>query len=363
MKHIALLFIFASTLLAYQPGLKIPQWYQWQLDYKDAPELKQPFVLDFTFSTSYAPLDNLNLYLVLPEGVTLLEGDYVSKIKHIDKDSQIKKSFLLKSTKEIRGLSIQLNLHVDTPKDKISSEMTSLYSSVEKHQLKQALNKVAGLNKVSTLYFQKPLYLLKTEGFKEIPPVIFSDIHQVKDYSSPFIVYSIQEQISSKALLQRITKFEEGQNTLMADAQAFEAYVSNYPTEYKNMLQTNYYSYYQLAFLKVKQGKLQEADEWLQKLSSLILTEEDIDYDFFLVIQNLRSLCNINSKKKAIKILSSAIRTAASSKIRHYLMYNLSVIYEKVEDKAQLKHYLNQALLLNPSFTLAKTMLNKHKGF
>lgn len=363
MKYIALLLFFTSSLLAYKPGLKIPQWYQWELNYKQAPELKQPFVLDLTFRTTYASLENISLYLSLPKGVTLLEGEHTNKIKAIAKDTVIKKSFLLKSTKEIKGLSIRLDLHVKTPKKQIAKETTSLYSKVEKHQLQQALNKVEGLNEESTLKFQKPLYLLETEGFKGIPPIIFSDTHQLKGYSSPFIVYSVQESLTAKGLLNRISTFEEGLSTLMADAQAFQAYISSYPTEYQNMLQKNFYSYYQLALLKIKEKKYDEADQWLQKLSSRILTEENIDYDFFLAIQNLRALSNIKNKKKAVKILASGIRTAASSSVRHYLMYNLAVIYEKAEDKGQLKHYLNQALVVNPSFTLAKSMLAKHKGF
>ncbi|MCJ8344979.1 hypothetical protein MJH12_05525 [bacterium] len=363
MKHFLLLFLLISHTFSYQPGLKIPSWYQWDLKYKNIPELKKPFVVEFTFRSTYATLNDLNLHLILPDGVSLLEGEYSFSIKKMDKDKTITKSFLLKSNREIRGLSFQLSMRLKFPHEAIISEVKSLYSQQETHQLKQLLNKIKGMSTHTMLHFQKPLYLLETEGFKEIPPFIFSNLHQAKGHPSPFLLFSLNNKLSNQQVLNKITKFEENLNHLMADAQAFESYVSSYPTEYQSMLQENYYDYYHLAFLKFNQGKFDDADQWLQKLTSILLTEEKINYDFFLVIQNLRALCNLKSKKKSIKILSSAIRTAANSKVRHYLMYNLAVIYEKAENKQQLKHYLKQSLGINPSFTIAKTMQTKHKSF
>ncbi|PCJ20559.1 MAG: hypothetical protein COB02_03300 [Candidatus Cloacimonadota bacterium] len=363
MKQLILTLLFLSQTFCFQPGLKLPQWYQWELNYKTTPEFKKPFIVEFTFRSTYAPLKDIDVNLTLPDGITLLEGKHSFALNEIKTAQEIKKTFLLKSDKEITGLSFQLNLSLLFPKKEIITEVQSLYGTQEKHQLKQLINKIKTMSKNSNLHFQKPLYILKTEGFKEVPPIIFSSTHQENSHLSPFILFSLNNKLNAKKTLNKITQFEENLNHLMADAQAFEAYKTSYPTEYENMLHENYYDYYQLSFLKLKNKKFNDADQWLQKLTSILLTSENIDYDFFLAIQNLRSLCNLKNQKKSTKILSSAIRTASSSKVRHYLMYNLAVIYEKSENKQQMKHYLSQALIINPSFTLAKDMQSKHKSF
>ncbi|MEE2923246.1 MAG: hypothetical protein VX619_00575, partial [bacterium] len=97
--------------------------------------------------------------------------------------------------------------------------------------------------------------------------------------------------------------------------------------------------------------------------SLLILSQEDLNSELFLAIQNTRALCNVALKKfpEARKILKSSVQTEINSSVRHYLFYNIAVILEKENNKAQMSHNLIQALSINPSFSIAKTLLEKYQ--
>ena len=132
---------------------------------------------------------------------------------------------------------------------------------------------------------------------------------------------------------------------------------------YKRMLEDNFYRYYAVAISYFEEQNFKACDDWLQKLSLLILSQEELNSDFFLAIQNTRALCSIALQKfpEARKILKSSVQTEVNSSVRHYLFYNIAVILEKERKKAQMSHNLQQALSINPSFTLAKELLKKYQ--
>ncbi|PCJ19904.1 MAG: hypothetical protein COB02_06885 [Candidatus Cloacimonadota bacterium] len=359
MKYFFLFFFINYNMFALSPELKIPEWYQASLSYKKIPEINNSFIIEFVLSSTYAKLQKINVNIIFPENVILLEGEAFFQISNVEKGKKIKKIFVLKSNQEIEGLPFQIKLNLEFPKKDILSKINFFYPTEDKQQLKKLIKKINDMPSKVELIFQKPIYILKTEGFKEIPSIIFSTLFKRKLYKFSFILFSSGTSLSAKNLLNKIIEFEEGLNSFMADAQSFETYVSSYLIEYNAMLQENYYDYYQLAILKFKDKKYKEADKWLQKLSSILPLKSSADYDFFLMTQNLRALCNLKDPKKSIKILKSAIKNTKLSKLAYYLMYNLSVIYESHKNKKHSKHYLNQSLNINPSFTLAKTMKKK----
>ena len=79
---------------------------------------------------------------------------------------------------------------------------------------------------------------------------------------------------------------------------------------YKRMLEDNFYRCYAVAISYFEEQNFKACDDWLQKLSLLILSQEELNSDFFLAIQNTRALCSIALQKfpEARKILNPVFK-------------------------------------------------------
>jgi tetratricopeptide (TPR) repeat protein len=128
------------------------------------------------------------------------------------------------------------------------------------------------------------------------------------------------------------------------------------------MMEEVYNSYYTLAILAFLANNYEETENWLNKLSQLILKETKINTDLFLAVRNLQALALAAQKKEApaADLLKSTIRSAPSSLTRYYLMYNLAVLHAKNRNLTQMNHYLTEALKLNPALTVAKKLQAKY---
>lgn len=353
-----LMICFTSLANAYQPGLRIPEWHEGKIDVDQVIEFKQPFAMNFKFQPISVDLKSVVFKLQLPSGVEILEGPVQTSPKDLKSGKRLKQSWLLKVNNASIGMNLGVQVLTSTPKSQLQSQSVKVYSSEPAHQIKQLLEYIEGLDDQTTLSYSKYLMSLPSQSYTTIPALVFKELIDSDELKGPYISYHIKENLDEKTHLQKIEETESFIQQLKKDPEKFSKLLQYNASHYQRLLDDQYYRYYSLAVLKVENKEWKVADEWLQRLTKILLEQEELNYDLFLAIQNLRAFCHIKTDQlsRAQKILSSSIQTATQSTVRHYLMYNLALIYEEIGNKPQAGHYLLEALKLQPGFTLARQM-------
>tara|TARA_B100000674_G_scaffold499186_1_gene542583 strand:+ start:2740 stop:3864 length:1125 start_codon:yes stop_codon:yes gene_type:complete len=364
---ISLLLVTAANkkYFAYKPGLPIPTWYKAKLTPVTTPELEKPFKLHFELHNLLGDLHNIELQLKLPRGVKIIKGRMSQSKKVLKKTNSQNWHWELMIERELLGESIELKVSSKFPKAEITRAALGQYNEEPHHQRDQLTKKIANINDRVDLYFQTTIYCTKMEGFAKVPDLIFRHSWKPKNFSSPFIMYHYKDPKLKKKdkILQKIKEFEKYHSDISKNKNVIDKFQTLRPMTFKRMLEDNFYRYYALAIGAFDEGDFSGCDKWLQKLSLLILSQENLNSQLFLAIQNTRALCNValNKFSEARKILKSSVQTEVNASIRHYLFYNIAVIFEQENNKAQMSHNLIQALSLNPSFSSAKNLLKKYQ--
>ena len=363
--HILMSCTCISSYFAVKPGLPIPTWYKAKLEPTSTPELGKHFRLNFELQNLLGDLHNIELELNLPDGIQNLNKPLTASQNILKKAETKSWHWDLVVNREILGQSIQLKVTSKFPKEEITRFALGQYSEEPLHQKTQLANRIANTKERVDLHFQTTIYCTQMEGFTNVPDLIFRNIWTPKKFDSPFILFQYKEPKPNNRdeILAKITEFENYYSKVSNQNKLIDKFQTLRPMAYKRMLEDNFYRYYAVAISHFEEQDFKACDDWLQKLSLLILSQEELNSDFFLAIQNTRALCSIALQRfpEARKILKSSIQTEVNSSVRHYLFYNIAVILEKERKKAQMSHNLLQALSVNPSFTLAKELLKKYQ--
>ncbi len=365
LSNLLILIISHQTYPASKPGLPIPNWYKANLTTKTTPELSKPFKLHFELQNLLGDLHNIELELILPDGIKITNGKKIQSKKILKKTSSENWYWNLIAERQLIGDSIQLKVSLKFPREEILRAALGHYSEEPHHQRDLLTKKIANTNDRVELYFQTTVYCTEIEGLSKIPDLIFKNNWKPKNFDSAFILYHYEDSAlkNEDEILQKIKEFEEYYDQINQKKDAIDKLQTLRPMAFKRMLEDNFYRYYALAIKAFDRGKYIDCDTWLQKLSLLILSQEKLNSDLFLAIQNTRALCNValNKLNEAQKILKSSVQTEINSSVRYYLFYNIAVILEQENNKAQMSHNLIQALSINPSFSSAKNLLKKYQ--
>lgn len=362
-----LLFLYLiSQAVAVPAGLKVPTWHEGKILLKTTPEIHKEFQIDFELNTTFTELKNLKIILEAPENLKLIEGKKIHTIPSLSPASVLKKSWKFSTDREINGQGLRIRLEIDTPVENLQKEARELYSSEPAHQVDQLLQFIQGFEKRTQSYYSIPIFVFETEGLRSAVSLHFRKKIKLGDYRAPFITYGLPplSQAEEKPTLLKLNQFTKFFEKLRLEPQARDATAKMNPGAIRRMLEDHSYLAYQLAFSSFLNKDYETCDQVLQNLTALLMTEAEFSYDFFLAIQNLRSLNLIAQGKieKARNTLITSIRTEPNSKVRHYLQYNLANLYDQENNPAQRDHYLIEAIRSSPGFTLAKEMKNRSSG-
>ncbi len=356
-------FTNIETHFAFKPGLPIPTWYNAKLAPINTPELAKQFRLHFELQNLLGDLKDIELKLSLPKGVKNIDSPLVLSRKLLKKANTHNWYWDLIIEHEVIGKSIQLKVSLKFPKEEITRFALGQFNEEPLHQQSQLAKKIANIHERIDLHFQTTINCTEIEGFTKVPDLIFKDSWKPKDFLNPLVIYHYKDPRLNQRdkILKQIKEFEDYFSKISKNKNLIEKFQTLRPMAYKRMLEDNFYRYYAIAMVYFKERDFKTCDLWLQKLSLLILSQEKLNSELFLAIQNTRALCNVGLKKfaEARKILKSSVQTEINSSVRHYLFYNIAVIFEKENNKPQMSHNLIQALSINPSFSIAKTLLKK----
>jgi tetratricopeptide (TPR) repeat protein len=361
-----LLSIFMScNLQAHTPGLRVPDWYRARLFTPQPPEHTEPFELCLEFQSMFPKLESLQVQLLLPDGLELLEGSATVTRKQPENGKTHKINWLVKSRQEIKGAPAQVILSFPYPKKELIAEIENVYHSEPLYMKQQLAEFINSMDNEGKLSFYLNLYILETEGFVNIPGLIFSRTMNIEDFNSSFIFYDYSENPlrTETEILNDIKAKDDFFQKVLTDPEALNFFRNQRSIDWTRTVEDSCYNYYLLSLKALHGQKYAECAQWLEKLSEIMLKEEKINYELFLAARNTQALALLAQKEteKAVSLLTSTVRTAASSSARHYLMYNLAVIYEKLANRPQMFHYLSEALRLNPAFTLAKKLQSSYQ--
>ena len=369
-KYFLLICILVSSVnikqyFAVKPGLPIPTWYKAKFSPVTTPELGEKFRLQFELHNLLGDLHDIELKLSLPAGVKNLSKTFSKSKKILKKAKRYQWYWDLIVEQELIGKAIQLKVSTKFPRNEITQFAFGQYSQEPSHQKAQLVKKIGNIKERVDLHFQTTIYCTKIEGFTKIPDLIFKDDWKPKNFRSPLIIYKYKESPFNKRdkILDQIKEFESYYSQISENNNLIQKFQSDRPMAYKRMLEGNFYRYYAVAISYFEEENFKNCDQWLQKLSLLILSQTDLNSELFLAIQNTRALCNIALGKfpEARKILKSSVQTEINSSVRHYLFYNIAVILENEKNLVQMSHNLIQAISINPSFSIAKQLLNKYQ--
>lgn len=365
LKHLMLIIVmnhlYHHTLFAYPAGLPIPTWYKADLRLIDVPEFGQDFKAEFELQNLVGDLSNVHITIQIPTGLKLVNGQSAINQKLIKKNEISKWTWTFNTNRDILGESIQLTLKTDYPQEEIKKTALANYAPEAKHQLEQLLKKINDINDRVSLHFQTNIYCLRTEGFTKMPQYIFARSWKPADFANSFLMldYKDSRNPNKELLMQEITQMDKYIENLNNDTDKSKNLTVHRPHAYKRVLEDNLFKHYAVAMMEFNAGNFIDCDRWLQKMSLLILKEEDLNSDLFLSVQNTRAMCAIALQrvKEALKILRTSVQTELNASVRYYLLYNLAIIMEHENNKPQMTHYLNQSLAINPTFSSAKKLL------
>jgi hypothetical protein len=360
MKRLFLMFCLVHSLPCVPPGLKVPLWHQGTISVPSVPEWKQNFTVQFDLSSAFTGLSNLKIRMDIPAGLTLVEGEQLVSIDEMNSSTTIQLSWEVRAEREIDGLPIRVTLELDTPEKELEKEARELYSQEPSHQMEQLARFIRTFRSRSQSYYSKPLFIYETEGTLEAKPLLFRKKVLFDGHDSPFLMYALNplNQKEEQKALKMTRQFESFYEKLRVDPEARLLFEKNNPGGFRRMIEDHSYQTYQIAISRFQRKEFKSCDQILQKLTATLMTEAEFSYDFFLTIQNLRALTWIGRKKNesARSALITSVRTAPQSSVRHYLEYNLAVLYKIENNPAKMNHHLIESLKINPGFTLAKEL-------
>lgn len=361
----ALAFSISPAISAHTPGLRVPDWYRAKLYTPLPPEYKEPFELCFEFQSLLAKLEKIDFQLSLPAGIELIEGNLSGSIKRLETNKNHKLNWLLKAQSEIKTVPLQLQLSFPYPKKELVAEIENIYHTEPTYMKAQLADFIQNMSETGQLNFNLSPYILVTEGFVNIPSLIFTNTMSIEGYSFPFLFYGYSEKPvrSETEILADIAEKDKFFQSVLSSPEALSFFRQQRPIDWQRTIEDSCYNYYLLSLKALHNKDYTDCAQWLEKLTEIMLKEEKINYELFLAARNTQALALLyhQDTDKAISLLTSTIRTATSSTVRHYLMYNLAVIYEKLANRPQMFHYLNEALRLNPAFTSAKKLQERYQ--
>ncbi|MEE2925358.1 MAG: hypothetical protein VX619_11300, partial [bacterium] len=317
-KHFLIISIVICSInvkayFAIKPGLPIPTWYKAKFSPIKTPEFGKKFRLKFELQNLLGDLQDIELKLLLPEGIKNLNNPLFNSKKVLRKADSHTWHWDLVVEREVLGKSIQLKVSSSFPREEITRFALGQYDKEPSHQKTQLINKIENIKERVDLHFQTTVYCSKIEGFPKVPDLIFKDNWKPNNFQSPLVMYQYKNPRLTQRdqILKQIKEFEDYYARISKNDSSINKFKALRPAAYLRMLEDNFYNYYALAIDYFKEKDYQNCDIWLQKLSLLILSQEDLNSELFLAIQNTRALCNVALKKfpEARKILKSSVQT------------------------------------------------------
>ena len=362
-----LIFLLLCTSIHTAPaGLRIPAWHEGRITLISTPELHKEFQVNFELGATFTQLENIKISVAAPPGMRLTKGAASQTLSSISASSFFTTTWTLIADSEIDGATLRILVDLDTPVENLKKELKEIYSREPTHQIDQLIKFVQGFKQRTQSQYSVPIFIFETEGLREANSLHFLEKLNLPGFAAPLISYALPT-FTSEAESETILKLNQG-------AQFFEALrlkpevraktTQKNPGMVRRMLENHSYLSYQLAFTYYTRNDFDSCEQILRNLTALLMTESDFSYDFFLAIQNLRAISWLAQGKseKARNTLITSIRTAAESRVRHYLQYNLAVLYDKDKNMAQRDYYLIEALRLSPGFSLAKQLTRKSQS-
>jgi hypothetical protein len=360
MMRLLFLLWIVSRVSAFSPGLTIPKWYQGNLKALSTPELGRNFQLQFEFQPLLKPLSQAEIELTLPTGLKALKGSLITSVSTLPTGTSVKLLWTLRAEQTILGRLISIQVKTPYPKDALKGECLQLYGHEPVHQRNQLLKHLQNMREQAKLSFHLNLMILETEGMLKVHGLVFKNKVQIEGHKHPFLTYNPDSSSppANKSRKQEISNFEK-----VFAPDLLEPSLNTTPNlkptpGFQKALQRVSFLYYQVALEDFYKGNYDSADQGLQKLSRQLLREPEMNYGLFIAIQNLRalSLTALDKIERAKQIWITTLRTAADSALRHYLMYNLAILFDTMRNPALKLHYLNEAMKSQPGFTLARIL-------
>ena len=349
-----------TSIFAAPAGLRIPAWHEGKITMIDTPELNQEFQIQFELSANYTNLENIKVAVIPPTNLRLIKGLSSHKPGALSATSVYSTTWTFIADGEIDGISLRVQVDLDTPIMGIKKKIKEIYSKDPAHQLDQLIKFVESFKPHTQSVFSAPLFIFQTEGLQEARPLHFRKKVALSSYTAPLICFDLPI-LNSKEDSETILRLNQGAQFfegLRLNPETRVAAAEKNPGMIRRMLEDHSYLSYQLAYSAFTRKDYDSCEQLLRNLTALLMTEADFSYDFFLAIQNLRAIAWLAQGKteQARNTLTTSIRTASDSKVRHYLQYNLAVVYHQDKNMAQRDHYLIEALRLSPGFSLAKQL-------